>query len=310
MNLVNNGDDEETVQPMWCQFMPGRLEKKHIQEVFQKHAQLFTEDIITIYADIDAQTTSCNDLFQSMKTAFSDEVWKILTLVIRDKETTVIDHNKTVEILEGGQSRYFTVKDLEDKFMEDYPDLFTSQISVPSELIHNDFIEPEINIEKVIEQLKDHYDQRIAEVLEKLQTDYPKKKKEELEREAKKQALEETKHLKEATWACQRIALCAEDTVAKSIRRAAEKAGTPVIIFQGVKTLEEISQYLCDLGIVSSKLKCITKRKKDSTLECEHDVGVIALAHSGVVTSFVQVISLTSFVWLIIQLFSGQNSGI
>ena len=103
MDLVNNGEDEETEQPMWRQFMPGRLEKKHIQEVFQKHAQLFTEDDRTKFAAINAQTTSCSDLLQSMKTAFSDKVWKTLTLAIRDKETMVIDHNKTVAILEGGQ---------------------------------------------------------------------------------------------------------------------------------------------------------------------------------------------------------------
>ena len=95
MNLVSNGADEETVQPMWSQFMPGRLDRKHIQEVFQKHADLFTEDITIIFAAIDAQTTSCNDLLQAMKSAFSDNVWKTLTLAIRDKETTVIDQNKT-----------------------------------------------------------------------------------------------------------------------------------------------------------------------------------------------------------------------
>ena len=295
--MVSNGEDEETLQPMWRQFKHGRLEKKHIQEVFQNHADLFTEDIAVIFAGIDAQTTTCNELLQAMKTAFSDDVWKALTLVIRDKETKLIDHNKTVAILEGGQVKHFTVEQLEGKFIETNKDLLTSQISVPSELVHNDQIEPELNIDLLIQGLKEDYEGRIPEILEKLQKEYPKKKKEELEREANKQALEEIKVSKEATWACQRIALCAEDTVAKSILRAAKKGNTPVIIFRGVKTWEEISQYLTDLGIVSSKLKLITKREAGSTMECEHDVGVIALAYIGVVVSFIQVILLMSFVF-------------
>ena len=233
-----------------------------------------------------------------MKTEFSEKVWKTLTLVIGDKETKRIDHNKTVAIIEGGQLRHFTVEDLEDKFLEENQDIFISQISVPSELIHIDQIEPHINSETVIQQLKEVYEKRVPEILELLQKEYPKKKKEDIERKAKKQALEETKSLKEATWVCQRIALCAEDTVAKSITRAATKGGIPVIVIRGVKIHEEISKYLSDLGIVSSKLKCITKRDKEGTLECEHDVGVIALAQTGVVTSFVQVISLVSFVLL------------
>ena len=83
--------------------------------------------------------------------------------------TPLIDQNKTVAILEGGQLRHFTVEELEDKFMEANMDLFISQTSVPSELIHIDQIEPEISREIIIQQLKDDYDQRIQEIFENLQ---------------------------------------------------------------------------------------------------------------------------------------------
>ena len=40
MDLVNNGDDDETLEPMWRQFKHGRIEMKHFKEanveVFKK----------------------------------------------------------------------------------------------------------------------------------------------------------------------------------------------------------------------------------------------------------------------------------
>ena len=57
-DLVSNGEVKETLQLMWRQFMLGRLENKHIQEVFEKHDKLFTEGVATIFAAIDSKTAS------------------------------------------------------------------------------------------------------------------------------------------------------------------------------------------------------------------------------------------------------------
>ena len=69
-----------------------------------------------------------------------------------------------------------------------------------------------------------------------------------------------------------------------------EKIKIPVFIFRGVNTYDDVGHLLESFGIKMSKLKAFKSGESTKTLECEHDIAVVALLPCGPLVSFVQVI--------------------
>ena len=199
-----------------------------------------------------------------------------------------------------------SMTDIEKKFIDENPDLLTAQRSVPDQMIHNDLIDAHFNTESLRESLRRSYQKRLTEAEMAQSKGNPKLSKEEVEKQAAAQAKQETKESKEAKLLQNRVAMIAEDDVQKSILQAMKEFNIPVFVFRGVNTYHEVGKHLGEaFGFKMSVLKAFTNGnskskkgkegnedkpgKKESTLECEHDISAIALPPSGPLVSFVQV---------------------
>ena len=137
--LFNN--KETKLHPMWEQFKNGILSNHDIQTVVESNDGLFKNEVKNKLSDLTTNINSCQDLLEELRkdsSLFTDEFWKILLILLRDRETRSIDKDKTLPIVEGGQVKFMTSEELEEKFMEDYPHLLASQISIPDQLMHED----------------------------------------------------------------------------------------------------------------------------------------------------------------------------
>ena len=65
--------------------------------------------------------------------------------------------------------------------------------------------------------------------------------------------------------------------------------GIPVYVFRGVNTYDNIGKFLEGFHMKMSMLKAFKSGDSKGTLECEHDIGIVALPPSGPLVSFVQV---------------------
>ena len=65
--------------------------------------------------------------------------------------------------------------------------------------------------------------------------------------------------------------------------------GIPAYVFRGVNTYNDIGKFLESFDMKLSILKAFKCADPNSTLECEHDIGIVALPPSGPLVSFVQV---------------------
>ena len=211
----------------------------------------------------------------------------MLFLLLRDRESQDIKKDKTITIVEGGQVRSMNIEALEEKFMEDYPQLLTCQASVPDQLIHEDQIR--VCTDKLIPEMQDLYEKNLEAIFASLKKDYPKKKEQELLKQAENQAKAEMLKSRDAQLVASRLSLEAEDSIQKATKNAAKFHSMPITIFRGVNTFHDICKYLEDFGIRSSKLKNFSKPSPNSTQECEHDIAVVALTKKGPVVTFIQV---------------------
>merc|ERR1712226_311089 len=123
-----------------------------------------------------------------------------------------------------------SMTDIEQKFSNENPDLFTAQRSVPDQMIHNDLIDAHFNTESVRESLRRSYQKRLTEAEITQAKDNPRLSKEEVEKQAAAQAKQETKESKEANLLQLRDAMMAEDDVQKSILRPMKEFNIPVFV--------------------------------------------------------------------------------
>ena len=201
--------------------------------------------------------------------------WRLLFTAIRDKECKPIGSDKKMPILEGGHVRLMTMEDIEDKFFSENPNMLTSFINVPDQMIHEDLIDSHLNTESVKESLRKSYEGKLAEARETLAAENPKWKKEEVEKQAAVQAKKEVKRSSEAKSLQNRVAMMAEHEVQKSIKRAMEEYQIPVFIFRGVNTYDDVGRLLESFGIKMSKLKAFKSWEASRTLETDHEIATI-----------------------------------
>ena len=287
-NLNNNQIDRD-VLPMWEQFKGGNLEVGDIKEVFMQHN--FTDKVKVKFKEMEARNTKSRDLLEEMKREpiFGEEEWERLVVCLRDRESKPLNKDESVLIIEGGHSKFLTMKDLEDKFANENPDYQHTQTSIPENLVHDDNFEAHLNRQTIIKVIQKQYEHDCQRIKEELQKESPKRKHEEVCKQAEKQALEVMRKSKDFQYLQQRDSLYAEYIVQKSVLEAAKEQNIPVVIFRGVNTYEDIGQFLKSLGILTSKLKSFQPTERATTYECEHDIAIFALTSSGPVASFVQV---------------------
>ena len=286
---LNNNQLDRDVLPMWKQFKGGNLEVRDITEVFMHHN--FTDKVKVKFKEMEARNIKSRDLLEEMKREpiFGEEEWKSLVIRLRDRESKTLNTDGSVLIVEGGHSKFFTIKNLEDKFANENPDYQHTQTSIPENLVHDDNFEAHLNRQTIIKVIQKQYENDCQGIKEELQNESPKRKHEEVCKQAEKEALKRIRKSKDFQYLQQRDSLYAEYIVQKSVLEAAKEQNIPVVIFRGVNTYEDIGQFLKSLGILTSKLKSFQPTEKASSYECEHDIAIFALTSCGPVASFVQV---------------------
>ena len=256
--LFNNREPNEDLPAMWIQFKADTMLLEDVKKVFDEK-QLFKDVVVNKFNELICQAGDCRELFEKMKAEplFDDEEWRIIVVTLRDRESKPLDENLTIPIVEGGQTRNMTNRDIEEMFMQEEPqfDILTCQRSIPEELVHKDHFDAHVNRDMMIQVIKDAYESTLSGIRESMKLDNPKMKKDELEKQSVKRALVEMRDSKEVQYLKQRESLCAEDHVQKKIMAAAGGRVFPVHIFRGVNTYQDVGQFLEGLGIKLSKLK-------------------------------------------------------
>ena len=327
--LFNNKEPDDELPNMWTQFKEEHLHRSDIRTAIESFKDHLHEDVRKILCDVSSEGSAdqASLLASSLKecslqhplpnkvkesmcdlsisetcgeasildalrecSQLDDDFWRLLFTAIRDKEAVKISEEIRIPILEGGQTKYMTLTDIEQKFISENPGILTAKRSVPDQMIHEDLIDAQFNTESVRESLKKSFDKKFSEAKTTLAEDNLKWTNEEVVTQAAAQAKIETKESREAQLLKHRIAMKAEDDVQMSILRAMKDYDIPVFVFRGVNTYKDIGKFLHEgFGIKMSRLKAFKSGDSESTLECEHDITAIALPQSGPLVSFIQV---------------------
>ena len=280
---------DEKVSDMWTQFKEENLKREDIREIFEKNS--FASEAREAFGRVYDRTSTMAELIEELnnESRMEDEVWKSVFMTIRDKKVKIIDPTKTIIVVEGGEEKGMNMESIEKKFEQEYHGLETSQQSIPESLIHKDQLESYHSNDKLLEQLKKRYDEETEQLTQHLKKENPKKDESMIKEQAQNQALAEIKMSHDAQQLDRRQALYAEHKVQEAIRRAAETYNIPVTVLSGVKSYEDIGQFLEQLGIPFSPLKSLKDAKRESSQEVESDCMMVALSATGPVTALVEV---------------------
>ena len=293
--LLNNAQADKDLPKMWVLFKKNNLAtteliesatfkiKDRLQKSESEELDRLCEDASGNEARLLTRMKDCNHL--------SDNFWRLLFAEVRDTECHPISRDKTTLLSEGGQEKYMTMLDIEEKFSNENPDILTACKKVPDQMIHDDLIAAHLNVTTLRDTLQKSYEQRLSGLRGSLAAENPKWSGVEVEKQAAAQAKKETKDLPDAKLLHHRLAMKAEDEVQKSILRAMSKFKIPVHVFRGVNTQDQVGKFLQSFDIQTSKLKGFRPGgdSKGHSLECEHDIVAMALLPSGLLVSFVQV---------------------
>ena len=293
--LLNNAQAEKDLPKMWVLFKRNNLAtteliKSATVKIKDRLQKSESEELDRLYEDASGNEAR---LLTRIKDCdhLSDNFWRLLFAEVRDTECHTISRDKTTLISEGGQEKYLTMLDIEEKFSNENPDLLTACKKVPDQMIHDDLIAAHLNVAILRDTLQKSYEQRLSSLRATLAAENPKWSVFEVEKQAAAQAKKETKDLPDAKLLHHRLAMKAEDEVQKSILRAMSKFKIPVHVFRGVNTQDQVGKFLQSFDIQTSKLKGFRPEgdSKGHSLECEHDIVAMALLPSGLLVSFVQV---------------------
>ena len=137
--LSNNKQPDDQIPLMWAQFKASQLDIEAAIESFKDQL----EDNVKAELDKLLKDTSEAQLLDLMKscTLLGDNFWCLLFAAIRDRESHLIGDDKTVSILEGGQTKLVTIKGIEETFLSENLDILRSFTCVPNQMIHKDLID-------------------------------------------------------------------------------------------------------------------------------------------------------------------------
>ena len=310
--LFNNHAPDDGLLDMWAQFKKGCLQRSDIEAAIESVKGDIQENEREVLHRIcsDENASDAARLLCKMKECaqLKDDTWRLLFTAIRDRVSCPISRDKKVPIVMGGQARFMTLQEIEEKLIQE--DILTSHSSVPDQMIHNDLMDAQFNTENFRKSLKKSYENRLSKEKETMKKNNPKLKPGELEKKAAAQAKLETKQSKEAQILKLRVAMMAEHKYQKSIERVMKEYGIPALVLRGVNTYKDIAKFLESFGIEVSRLKafkCDCKKNEcKCTFECEHDVVTMALLPTGPFVFFSQVMQ-AYVIPDYLSIFAGEN---
>ena len=150
--LFNNPVADEKLTPMWKQFKSEHLKLEDLKEAFQNGKTDFSEKAQAAFHKIKEESSSSSEFLYKMKDdpGFENTDWGILFKKIRDRESSSLDSNRTLEVISGGAIRSMSLRDLENNFERENPDILVSQICIPETLNHEDTTDPLFNKETMV----------------------------------------------------------------------------------------------------------------------------------------------------------------
>ena len=292
--LFDNLVPDDELPDMWTHFKKDNLQRsvimaaiESVKDNIQENEREELERVFSEKSDSDAAQLLC---LMKECAELKDKTWHRLFTAIRDRVSRPNSSDNKVPIVEGGRTRLMSLQDIEKKLILEDPDIFTSQTSVPDQMIHEDLIDAQFNTTAVRDSLKKSFENKLSSLKTTLAVDNPKWKTSEIEKQAAAQAKKETKNSKEAVLLRQRVALMAEQKVQKHIERVMKEYNIPALVLRGVRTYEDIGKFLESFGIKVSPLKAFKHGDVNWTsTECEHDIVTMALLPTGPHVYFTQV---------------------
>ena len=216
-----------------------------------------------------------------------DDLWKSLLFAVRDQTVKGLDLSKQepIQVLSSGVTFSKTLSELEESVLEDYGDIYNTQIAIPDGVI---FTEDKGYLkQKLKTEFDSHMKCQCSSYLmrkpgaHKCSKCLPDDNQRQLIKKINDSC--DAKHLQNI------IAAEAEVFIQDTIIEAARSGGLPVTVMRGVQTYKDVGKHLERYGIELSKLNEILKEKDGKEKEAEHDVMVLAMNGDNLIITFIQV---------------------
>ena len=136
--LLNNNQPDDKLPHMWAQFKGTNLQKCELDAAIENIKNTLKEPVKErLHRILSDEKVTAAKLLNSMKadSDLEDDFWYQLFSWIRDTESHPIHEDKKVPILEGGQIKYMSMDEIEERFISENPRILTSVTSVPDQII-------------------------------------------------------------------------------------------------------------------------------------------------------------------------------
>ena len=188
------------------------------------------------------------------KAQMSEDFWQKLFCAVRDQAPKPAITNQEVQVYSSGVLVTKTLSELEGSILDEYVDIYNSQIAIPDGVIY------EGDTQYLEQKLKKRW--KAGEKIDESS---------------------DAKHLQNI------IATKAEVYIQNKIIEAAKSQGLPITVLRGVETYKDVGKHLQKYGIKLSKLNELLKEQEGKEVEAEHDIMVLVMSGDMLIITFMQV---------------------
>ena len=252
-------------------------------DLFRKGKLDFEEELLSLIPDGEKEMFKkyLNELNENERKKLEDEYlsnndnWMNFFLTVRDRGHKNLDEDEKVDIVCSGVKRKMKLSGIEDTVIQEYVDIFSSQIAIPEVVIFNE------NKNDLKKNLKDGY----HKTMDQAKLKNSKESFHEIEQRVIKNINDSVKaQLLQDIRASE-----AEVYVQKMALQHAKEAKIPMVAFRGIQTFKDIGKHLEKFGVKLSKLSQLLKNSNDAELEAEHDIMLISCNGEKIQVTFIQV---------------------
>ena len=261
-------------------------------DLFRKGKLDFDEELLSLIPDGEKEMFKkyLNELNENERKKLEDEYlsnndnWMNFFLTVRDRGCKNLDEDEKVDIVCSGVKGKMKLSSVEDTVIQEYGDIFNSQIAIPEVVIFNE------NKNDLKKNLKDDFEDDFGKIMDqRVNLKNAKESYKEMKQTASQTALKKINDSPKAQLLQDIRASEAEVYVQKMALQHAKEAKIPMIAFRGIQTFKDIGKHLEKFGVKLSKLSQLLKNCNDAELEAEHDIMLISCNGEKIQVTFIQV---------------------
>ena len=255
-------------------------------DLFRKGKLDFDEELLSLIPDGKKEMFQkyLNEMNENKRKKLEEEDlsnnddWMNLFVNLRDKGCKTLEEEETIDIVCSGLKKKMKLSSIEDTVIQEYGDIFSSQIAIPEVVIFNE------NKDDLKKNLKDGF----HKTMDQKEKAKPKNSEESFH-EIKQRVIKNINDSAKAQLLQDIRASEAEVHVQKMALQHAKEAKIPMIAFRGIQTFRDIGKHLEKFGVKLSKLSQLLKNSNDAELEAEHDIMLISCNGEKIQVTFIQV---------------------